>query len=316
MAESSGMLTVEALRDAATAGTIDTVIVAFTDHYGRLHGKRLDAAHFLDEAVEHGSHGCDYLLTTDMEMDPVAGYDYANWELGYGDFHLVPDLSTMRVADWLDRTAIVLSDLEQPQAREPVAVAPRSILRKQVARAADAGFTAKAASELEYFIFEDSYRSAAAAGYAGLTPVGWYSEDYHLLQGTREEFFNGAARRALRRSGIPVETSKGETGSGTSSCGSSTTGRGQNGWPPISFSVAAALAQLAWPASSGPPTTGTSTSLTPVRANRTAAAHGGRDRCSAWSRSQARSSGSAAARCLLMVGGWRPGPVRIWLFGT
>ncbi|MEN8114302.1 MAG: glutamine synthetase family protein, partial [Actinomycetota bacterium] len=132
----------------------------------------------------------------------------------YGDFHLVPDLSTMRIADWLEGTAIVLSDLDQPHTHEPVAVAPRSMLRRQIARAAEVGYTAKTASELEYFLFEDSYRAAAEAGYAGLTPVGWYSEDYHIFQGTREEFFNGAARRALRRSGIPVETSKGETGRG------------------------------------------------------------------------------------------------------
>ncbi|MEN8235163.1 MAG: glutamine synthetase family protein [Actinomycetota bacterium] len=208
------MLSLDALRDAVATDTVDTVIVAFTDHYGRLHGKRLDAGFFLDEAVEHGSHGCDYLLTTDMEMEPVSGYEYANWELGYGDFHLVPDLSTMRIADWLESTAIVLSDLEHPHTHQPVPVAPRSMLRRQMDRAAEAGFSAKTASELEYFLFEDSYRSAAEAGYAGLTPVGWYSEDYHLFQGTREEFFNGAARRALRRSGIPVETSKGETGRG------------------------------------------------------------------------------------------------------
>ena len=149
-----------------------------------------------------------------MEMEPVPGYVYANWERGYGDFHLVPDLSTLRIADWLSTTAIVLCDLHDPRTHDPVEVAPRSILRRQIDRLADAGFSAMAASELEYFMFEDSFREASERGYAGLTPVGWYSEDYHLLQGTREEFFNHAARRALTRSGIPVETSKGETGRG------------------------------------------------------------------------------------------------------
>jgi glutamine synthetase len=208
------MLTIDALAEAVTNDDIDTVIVAFTDHQGQLLGKRVDARYFLDEVATDGSHGCNYLLTTDLEMDPVPGYAYANWELGYGDFHLVPDLATMRVADWLDGTAIVLTDLKDPSTHEPVPVAPRSMLREQIARAAGAGFSAKAASELEYFIFEDSYREASERGYAGLTPVGWYSEDYHLFQGTREEFFNRAARRALARSGIPVETSKGETGVG------------------------------------------------------------------------------------------------------
>ena len=214
MADVVGMLTIEELTGAVEADTIDTVIVAFTDHYGRLVGKRIDAGFFLDEVADEGTHGCDYLLTTDMEMEPVPGYSYANWELGYGDLHLVPDPSTMRTADWLPGTAIVLTDLQDPNSHEPIAVAPRSMLRRQIERAADAGFSAKAASELEYFLFEDSYREATEKGYAGLTPVGWYSEDYHLFQGTREEFFNRAARRALSRSGIPVETSKGETGVG------------------------------------------------------------------------------------------------------
>jgi len=208
------MLTIGALAEAAAIDEIDTVIVAFTDHQGQLLGKRIDIAYFLDEVAADGSHGCDYLLTTDIEMNVVPGYSYANWELGYGDFHIVPDLSTMRIAHWLPATAIVLCDLRDPTDHDPVPVAPRSILRRQIERAADAGLSAKAASELEYFIFEDSYRAAAEVGYSGLTPVGWYSEDYHLFQGTREEFFNRAARRALARSGIPVETSKGETGVG------------------------------------------------------------------------------------------------------
>jgi glutamine synthetase len=214
MADPIGMLDIEALAESVANDDVDTVIVAFTDHQGQLLGKRIDAAFFLDEVATDGSHGCDYLLTTDMEMEVVPGYAYANWELGYGDFHLVPDLSTMRIADWLDGTAVVLADLKDPRSHEPVPVAPRSMLRRQIARMNEAGFSAKAASELEYFIFEDSYREASERGYAGLTPIGWYSEDYHLFQGTREEFFNRAARRSLARSGIPVETSKGETGVG------------------------------------------------------------------------------------------------------
>jgi glutamine synthetase len=214
MADPIGMLDIEALTESVANDDIDTVIVAFTDHQGQLLGKRIDAAFFLDEVAADGSHGCDYLLTTDMEMEVVPGYAYANWELGYGDFHLVPDLSTMRIADWLEGTAVVLADLKDPRSHEPVPVAPRSMLRRQISRMNEAGFSAKAASELEYYIFEDSYREASERGYAGLTPIGWYSEDYHLFQGTREEFFNRAARRSLARSGIPVETSKGETGVG------------------------------------------------------------------------------------------------------
>jgi len=144
----------------------------------------------------------------------VPGYRYASWGLGYGDFHMVPALGTLRLASWLPETAIVLCHLEDDRTHAPVPVAPRTILTRQVARAADMGFTAKAASELEYFLYRESYREAAEAHYHALTPLGWYIEDYHLLQGTREEHYNGAIRRHLARSGIPVENSKGEWGRG------------------------------------------------------------------------------------------------------
>ncbi len=209
-----GMLTREELCARVEADEIDTVLVVFPDLYGRLMGKRFDAEFFLAEGVEHGTHACDYLLTVDMEMTPVAGYRFANWERGYGDFHLAPDLGTLRVAAWLPKTAFVLCDLLDVRSHALVAVAPRSILRAQLARLAEAGYTAQAASELEYYLFRDSYRDAAKKGYAGLEPAGWYLEDYHALQGTREEPFTQAVRRHLRDSGVPVENSKGEWGLG------------------------------------------------------------------------------------------------------
>ncbi|HSL26923.1 MAG TPA: glutamine synthetase, partial [Acidimicrobiia bacterium] len=209
-----GMLTKDGLAALVQDDQIDTVVVAFTDHYGRAHGKRFDAHHFLDEIAGEGTHACDYLLTADMEMEPVPGYSYANWESGYGDFHMVPDLTTLRQATWLDRSAMVLCDLHDPRDHDLVAVAPRTILRRQLERAGASGYGAKGASELEYFIFEESYRDAAARKYQDLTPAGWYIEDYHLLQGAREERYNGTVRRNLAASGVPVENSKGEWGRG------------------------------------------------------------------------------------------------------
>ncbi len=207
-------LSVDELAQAVGTGEIDTVVVGFTDHYGRLVGKRFDADFFLADAVAHGTHACDYLLTVDMEMEPVPGYRFANWELGYGDVHLVPDLGTLCRAGWTERTAVVLCDVESGAGHGPVPVAPRSILRRQIERLAGHGLVAQAASELEFFLYDDSYREAQAKGFAGLQPAGWYIEDYHLLQGARVEHYVGAARRALRRTGIPVENSKGEWGRG------------------------------------------------------------------------------------------------------
>jgi len=214
MAKQRGLLTIDELGQKVADDEIQTVIVSFTDHFGRLMGKRFDAEYFLEEAAEQGTHGCDYLLTVDMEMEPVAGYRFANWELGYGDFHLVPDLSTLRIVSWLDKTALVLCDLENEKEHQPVAIAPRSILRQQIKGVTELGFVANAASELEYYVYENSYRDAHEKDYKDLKPMGWYIEDYHILQGTREEEFTAQARYHLKHSGIPVETSKGEWGLG------------------------------------------------------------------------------------------------------
>jgi len=208
-----GKLSEAELREKVHNEEIETIIVAFTDHYGRLVGKRFDAEFFI-ESIEEGTHACDYLLTTDMEMEPVPGYKFANWELGYGDFHLVPDHATLREASWLDKTALVICDLQSEKTHEPIAVAPRSILRKQIQAATESGIECFAASELEYYVFENSYREAFEQHYHNLKPVGWYLEDYHILQGTRTEKFTAAARKHLKKSGIPVENSKGEWGLG------------------------------------------------------------------------------------------------------
>lgn len=201
-------LTPVELKRLAKSGEVDTVIAAFTDHYGRLMGKRFDAEFFLDHVARDGTHACNYLLTTDAEMDPVPGYQFANWELGYGDFHLIPDMTTLRRLSWQERTAFVHCDVDH------VDLAPRAILKRQLARAAALGYQPMAASELEYYIFRDSYRDAAKKDYRGLEPLGWYLEDYNILQGTREEFYTAAVRRHLKASGISVENSKGEWGLG------------------------------------------------------------------------------------------------------
>src|SRR4051812_6054042 len=209
----NGMLTMDELRTMVNESRVDTVLLTFTDLYGRPFGKRLDAQFFL-ENDEPGTHACDYLLTTDMEMNPVPGYQFANWERGYGDVHMRADLSTLRVASWLDRTALVTCDLLNSSSHELVEHAPRTILHRQIQRAAQMGYEAAAGTELEYYIFNNSYREAAAAKYDALEAAGWYLEDYHVLQGTREEKLNGAVRRHLAQSGIPVESSKGEWGKG------------------------------------------------------------------------------------------------------
>ena len=208
-----GMLTRGELGDLVERGEIETVLAVFPDMYGRLMGKRIMGSYFVDEVAAGGMHACDYLLACDMEMDVIPGYKYTSWETGYGDFHCVPDLSTLRRATWLPKTALVLCDLFDPH-EKPAEVSPRRLLQRQLERAREAGFKVMGGTEIELYVFDDSFAEARAKNYHDLRPMGTYNEDYHILQGTKEEELIGAIRRHLDQSGVPVETSKGEAGLG------------------------------------------------------------------------------------------------------
>ena len=201
------------LLSAIRAGQIETVILAMPDMQGRWVGKRFTGRHFAKSIAEHGTHACAYLLTVDMEMDPLPGFALTSWDKGYQDFALVPDLSSWRPAPWLDKTALVVADAQDHHGK-PVGVAPRQVLKDQIARAAAKGWSLKMASELEFYLFRETYESAQAKNWTGLTHHGSYIEDYHILQGTREEPVVGEIRRQMELAGIPVECSKGEWGPG------------------------------------------------------------------------------------------------------
>jgi glutamine synthetase len=203
------MLSIEELQAEADQGTIDTIVTAFTDMQGRLEGKRIEVNYFLDQVVDHGVEGCNYLLALDMEMDPVPGYEMFNWEKGYGDFGIVPDLSTLRRIPWLDRTAMVLCDVLEHDG-SPVPVSPRQILIAQYERAQQMGYTPMFASELEFYLYKESYAEANEREYRNLTPTIPYILDYHILATTMDENILGAIRRGMQGAGIPVEFSKGE----------------------------------------------------------------------------------------------------------
>lgn len=203
------MLSADDLRKEAEAGAIDNVVTAFTDMQGRLFGKRIQVEYFLDEVVEHGVEGCNYLLALDMEMDPVPGYEMANWEDGYGDFAIVPDMATLRRIPWLDRTALVLCDVANHDG-SPVVASPRQVLIAQYERAREMGYTPLFASELEFYLYKESYAEAHEKDYSDLTPTIPYILDYHILATTMDEAYLGPIRRGMQGAGIPVEFSKGE----------------------------------------------------------------------------------------------------------
>lgn len=209
-----GKLEFRELEAAVRSGEIDTVVTAFPDLYGRLVGKRITGRFFLEQGAEHGMHVCNYLLACDVEMDPVPGYRLTSWESGYGDFLCKPDLATLRRASWLEKSALVLCDVFHEYPSKPVAEAPRQVLRVQLERARAAGFLAMGASELEFFVFKESWDAMRAKRWDGLETFGSYVEDYQLLASTKVEPLVGALRRHLDASGVPVEVSKGEWGPG------------------------------------------------------------------------------------------------------
>jgi glutamine synthetase len=204
------MLTLDELRADVETGAVDTVIAAFTDMQGRLMGKRLHAEFFLEELdAGHEVEGCNYLLALEMEMDPVPGYAMASWERGYGDFDLQPDLGTLRRIPWHEATVLVLCDVQWHDG-SPVAPSPRQVLKAQVDRCRALGFEPMFGSELEFFLFRESYEEAHALGYQGLTPSVPYILDYHILASGYDEPFMREIRNSMAAAGMRVESSKGE----------------------------------------------------------------------------------------------------------
>jgi glutamine synthetase len=210
---STNLLSIADLKTLIRRGEIDTVLTVFPDMAGRLMGKRVTGRFFLDEILGGGMHACAYLLTVDMEMEPLPGFDSASWGSGYQDFKALPDLRTLRRIPWLEKTALVMCDLVTEHG-EPVEESPRTILKKQLDRARKLGYRPMMGSELEFYLYKETYDTARSKNYTALEPYGAYLEDYHILQTSKEEFVIQAIRNGMEAAGIPVENSKGEWGKG------------------------------------------------------------------------------------------------------
>jgi glutamine synthetase len=206
-------MTLAQLKAQVKSGAIDTVLVAFPDPFGRLVGKRFRADYFLDSVASQGTHGCSYLLTVNLDMDPLDGFKVANWDTGFGDFAFRPDLSTLRVLPWQQGAALVFCDLAKHDG-SLVAEAPRSVLKRQLDLLAAKGLSCYCASELEFYLFNQSYHSAFTGGYRDLQPASDYRIDYHLMQPTRDEPLMRAIRNGMTAARVPIESSKGEWGRG------------------------------------------------------------------------------------------------------
>jgi glutamine synthetase len=205
----TGMLTVADLQKLVDKREVDTVIIAFTDMQGRLVGKRASARLFLEDLAEHGAECCNYLLAVDVEMNTVDGYPMSSWETGYGDMVMNPDLDTLRIIPWLPATALVMADLSKTDAT-PVVQSPREILKTQIARLAERGLVPFVGTELEFIVFDNTYRDAWAKGYTGLTPASDYNIDYAILASTRMEPLLRDIRNGMDGAGMYCEGVKGE----------------------------------------------------------------------------------------------------------
>ena len=207
-------VSIDQLRADVGSGAIDTVLAVFADHHGRMIGKRTDGEFFFDAVLDHGTENCDYLIACDLDYTPLPGFRWASYAQGYGDMRGVVDASTIRYLPWLDRTAVVFVDLVDVDSGAPVEVSPRRILQRQADAAREAGYIVKIGSEIEFFLFKQTYDDAHAGDYRALTPNSPWVEDYNILQTTKEEDVIGGIRRGLTAAGLPVEFSKGEAGRG------------------------------------------------------------------------------------------------------
>lgn len=211
---SGSTLTRQELTSLIQKGDIDTVIVGFPDLQGRLVGKRVTGWFFLEDVADHGTENCNYLIATDMDDNPVPGYRFTSYDRGYGDMLAMPDWATVRVLPWIPKTALVLCDLLEPSTKQSIGVSPRQMLRDQVDAAHALGFEPRMGSEIEFYLFHDSYREALAKNYSKLSPHSPWMEDYQIVQTTMDEYVIGDIRRHLDAAGIPIECSKGEAGRG------------------------------------------------------------------------------------------------------
>jgi glutamine synthetase len=209
----TGTMDFEGLKAAVGAGEIDTVLASAVDMQGRLIGKRFLASYFVESAHDE-THGCNYLLANDIDMEPVPGYRAASWSKGYGDFVMKPDLGTIRLVPWLEKTALVLCDILDHHDHEDLAHSPRAILRRQVRRLEERGYLAYFASELEFYLFDETYDTARSKHWRELGTASPYIGDYLIGITTKEEAVMRRLRNDMQAAGIPIENSKGEWGPG------------------------------------------------------------------------------------------------------
>ncbi|BAF60479.1 glutamine synthetase [Pelotomaculum thermopropionicum SI] len=199
------------LKSMIDRGEIDTVIIAAADMQSRFFGKRCCADFFLSEAV-HGINICSNNLIWDIELNEGGQYPLAGRRTGLPDLRAVPDMTTLRLYPWFEKTVLVMADLFH-QDGTTVTIAPRNILKRQVEKAGNMGLQADMAAEIEFYIFNETAETARDKRYRELLPLSRMpAESIH--QSSRYEHFLGKVRRYLNGAGVEVELARPERGRG------------------------------------------------------------------------------------------------------
>jgi glutamine synthetase len=192
--------------------SIDTVKVGGADYDGIYRGKRLPTDVFLD-GLEHGFAQGDVLFGWDIAEYLVPGLRFTNWDTGYADLRMLPDLVTFRPVPWEPGVATVICDFIA-ESGGPVKVAPRAVMRSVVDRAAAMGYLAELALEYEFRIWREDARSLRAKHWRDLTPLSPTTSCYSLARATGDEFIVGRLRRQMDTHGVPIEGYNREHGEG------------------------------------------------------------------------------------------------------
>ena len=206
-------ITFKELKKRIEKKEIDTVLVALSDMQGRLTGKRVTGKAFLDY-VHKETHFCNYLYAVDMEMYTVPGFKSSSWDTGYGDMTVKTDSNTIKVLPWLEKTALILSDCFEDDGKTPVYHSTRHILKEAIKSANAMGYQPMIGSELEFYLFNQTYDDIHQGHYKNLKESSWYIEDYMIFQTTKDEPYMRDLRNGLLDAGVYVECSKGEASPG------------------------------------------------------------------------------------------------------
>jgi glutamine synthetase len=191
---------------------IDIVKVGGADYDGIYRGKRLPVDIFL-EGIEQGYAQGDVLFGWDIAEDLVPGLRFTNWDTGYADLRMKPDLATFRPVPWEAGAATVVCDF-MTESGEPVRVSPRYVLSRVLERAAALGYRAELALELEFRIWREDQRSLRQKSWHDLTPLSPTTSCYSIHRSTGDDFLIGKLRRLMDAHGVPIESYNREHGPG------------------------------------------------------------------------------------------------------